>query len=116
MALGSLTGAFVPQAQSINVEQQGLNAAQLAQRGQLAGAGLFGEASMSGLEALLGSALGQANLMGNVGTGLLSGALRGSGSGQDGLLQILGTSVADPLGDLIGAGVSGLGSLLGLKG
>jgi hypothetical protein len=69
MALGALTGAFVPQAQALNVAQQGLNAAQLAQRGQLAGAGLFGEASMSGLEALLGSALGQANLMGNVGTG-----------------------------------------------
>ncbi len=89
MALGALTGAFVPQAQALNVAQQGLNAAQLAQRGQLAGAGLFGEASMSGLEALLGSALGQANLMGNVGTGLLSGALQGSGSGQDGLLSVL---------------------------
>lgn len=112
MALGALTGAFVPQAQALNVAQQGLNAAQLAQRGQLAGAGLFGEASMSGLEALLGSALGQANLMGNVGTGLLSGAIKGSGSGQDGLLQVLGTSVADPLGDLIGAGISGLGDLI----
>ena len=112
MALGALTGAFVPQAQALNVAQQGLNAAQLAQRGQLAGAGLFGEASMSGLEALLGSALGQANLMGNVGTGLLSGAIRGSGSGQDGLLSVLGSAVADPLGDLIGAGISGLGDLI----
>ena len=116
MALGALTGAYLPQAQALNVLQQGLNAAQLQQRGQLAGAGLFGEASMSGLEALLGSALGQANLMGNVGTGLLSGALQGSGSGQDGLLSVLGSTVADPLGDLIGAGISGLGNLLGLKG
>ncbi len=115
MALGALTGAFVPQAQALNVAQQGLNAAQLAQRGQLAGAGLFGEASMSGLEALLGSALGQANLMGNVGTGLLSGALQGSGSGQDGLLQVLGSTVADPLGQLIGAGVSGIAGLLGFE-
>jgi len=112
MALGALTGAFVPQAQALNVAQQGLNAAQLAQRGQLAGAGLFGEASMSGLEALLGSALGQANLMGNVGTGLLSGALQGSGSGQDGLLQVIGSSVADPLGQLIGDGVSSAISFL----
>jgi hypothetical protein len=116
MALGALTGAYLPQAQALNVLQQGLNAAQLQQRGQLAGAGLFGEASMSGLEALLGSALGQANLMGNVGTGLLSGALQGSGSGQDGLLSVLGSSVADPLGDLIGAGISGLGNLLGFGG
>lgn len=112
MALGALTGAFVPQAQALNVAQQGLNAAQLAQRGQLSGAGLFGEASMSGLEALLGSALGQANLMGNVGTGLLSGALQGSGSGQDGLLQVIGSSVADPLGQLIGDGVSSAISFL----
>jgi hypothetical protein len=116
MALGALTGAFVPQAQALNVAQQGLNAAQLAQRSQLAGAGLFGEASMSGLEALLGSALGQANLMGNVGTGLLSGAIQGSGSGQDGLLQILGTSVADPLGDLIGSGISSIGRAFGFGG
>lgn len=112
LGLGALTGAYIPQAQTLNALQQGLNAAQLAQRGQLAGAGLFGEASMSGLEALLGSALGQANLMGNVGTGLLSGALQGSGSGQDGLLSVLGSTVADPLGQLIGDGISGAISYL----
>ena len=112
MALGALTGAFVPQAQALNVAQQGLNAAQLAQRSQLAGAGLFGEASMSGLEALLGSALGQGSLMGNAGTGLLSGAIKGSGSGQDGLFQLLGSTVADPLGQLIGDGVSSAISFL----
>ncbi len=101
MALGALTGAFVPQAQALNVAQQGLNAARLAQQSQLAGAGLFGEASMSGLEALLGSALGQANLMGNVGTGLLSGAISGAGQGQGGMFSGFG----DVANDVAGLGV-----------
>lgn len=98
LGLGALTGAYVPQAQTLNALQQGLLASQLAQRGQLYGAGLFGEASMGGLEALLGSALGQANLMGNVGTGLLSGALQGSGQGQGGLVSV----ISDVAGDFLG--------------
>tara|TARA_S200000501_G_scaffold205615_2_gene193338 strand:+ start:2692 stop:4134 length:1443 start_codon:yes stop_codon:yes gene_type:complete len=101
LGLGALTGAFVPQAQTLNALQQGLAASQLAQRGQLYGAGLFGEASMGGLEALLGAGLGQANLMGNVGTGLLAGALGGSNS-QDGLLSIIGNTGGNLIGDLLG--------------
>ena len=61
-------------------------ASQLAQRGQLYGTGLFGEASIAGLDALLGAGIGQASLMGQLGTGLLSGAVDGSGGGQDGLV------------------------------
>jgi hypothetical protein len=57
----------------LNVQQAAQLFPQLAQRGQLYGAGLFGEASMGGLEALLGAGLGQANLMGQLGTGLLTG-------------------------------------------
>jgi len=75
MGLGALTGAYMPQAQALNALQQGLAAAGLQQRGQLYGAGLFGEAKMTGLEALLGAGLGQANLIGQAGTGLLSGAM-----------------------------------------
>ena len=75
LGLQALASAYMPQAQALNMLQQGLGAAQLQQRGQLYGAGLFGEAKMSGLDALLSSALGQANLMGAAGTGLLSGAL-----------------------------------------
>ena len=89
LGLGALTGAYIPQAQTLNALQQGLIASQLAQRGQLYGAGLFGEASMGGLEALLGAGLGQANLMGNVGAGLLAGALQGYGQGQSGLMSII---------------------------
>lgn len=98
MGLGALTGAYIPQAQALNALQQGIAASALAQRGQLYGAGLFGEATMGGLEALLGAGLGQANLMGNVGTGLLSGAAQsagGGGSSGGGLLETLGGRAID---------------------
>jgi hypothetical protein len=68
-----MAGSYLPQAQLLNTIGATALFPQLAQRGQLTGAGLFGEASMGGLEALLGSGLGQANLMGQLGTGLLSG-------------------------------------------
>jgi hypothetical protein len=50
-----------------------MTAAGQAQQAQLYGTGLFGEASASGIDALLGAALGQANLFGAAGTGLLAG-------------------------------------------
>lgn len=71
----SFMGAsYMPQAQLLAAQQASQLFPQLQQRGQLAGAGLFGEASMGGLEALLGSRQGQANLMGQIASGLLSGA------------------------------------------
>jgi len=105
-----LSGGYLPQAQLIAAAQPALTTSQLAQRGQLTGAGLFGEAEMSGLEALLSSGIGQANLMGQIGTGLLQqslqptfvgggaggGAAGGSGGGlssitsSGGLLDMLG--------------------------
>ncbi len=75
LALGALTGSYIPQAQLMNVAQLGMTPLEMAQRGQLYGAGLFGEGSMTGLQARLAAAQGQANLFGTVGTGLLSGAL-----------------------------------------
>ncbi len=75
LALGALTGSYIPQAQLMNVAQLGMTPIEMAQRGQLYGAGLFGEGSMTGLQSRLAAGLGQANLFGTVGTGLLSGAL-----------------------------------------
>ena len=75
LALGALAGSYIPQAQLLNVAQLGMTPIEMAQRGQLYGAGLFGEGSMAGLQSRLAAALGQANLFGTVGTGLLSGAL-----------------------------------------
>ena len=113
-ALGQqLLGAgYIPQAQLTAATQPAMTTAQLAQRGQLEGARLFGEAEMSGLEALLSSGLGQAELFGTIGTGLLSQALRPAPQ------QL---SLEDQLKALIaqqGAGAisSGLTKLLGLGG
>jgi hypothetical protein len=75
LALGALTGSYIPQAQLLNVAQLGMTPIEMAQRGQLYGAGLFGEGSMAGLQARLAAALGQANLFGAVGSGMLGGAL-----------------------------------------
>ena len=73
--------AYLPQAQQMNLMNQALQGAGMTQQGQLYGAGLFGEAAMGGLEALLGSGLGQANLMGTLGTSLMSGAAQQGGWG-----------------------------------
>ena len=98
---GQFMGAsYTPQAQALNVLQAGMPAAQMAQRGQLQGAGLFGEAQMGGLEALLGSGLGQANLYGQLGTGLLSGLLTPQQVGMGGGV----TEIVNPLFDLLGIG------------
>jgi hypothetical protein len=99
-----LGAAYLPEAQAQNALQRGLLASQLAQRGQLYGTGLFGEASIAGLDALLGSGIGQAELMGRLGTGLLGGAIQGSGQGQGGIMGILseiGSQTAPQIGEFI---------------
>lgn len=85
-----LGAAYLPEAQAQNALQRALLASQLAQRGQLYGTGLFGEASIAGIDALLQSATQQANLMGQLGTGLLGSAIQGSGDGQGGLFGVIG--------------------------
>jgi len=74
-ALGQqfLGAGYIPQAQLLNALQPGQTAAAQAQQARLYGTGLFGEATASGIDALLGSAVGRANLLGAAGTGLLSG-------------------------------------------
>lgn len=73
-----LAGSYVPQAQLLSAITPGMTAAGQAQQAQLYGTGLFGEASASGIDALLGAALGQANLFGAAGTGLLAGLVGGN--------------------------------------
>ena len=99
LGLKSLEAAYRPETQVLANLRQGLLASQIAQRGQLFGTGLFGEASMGGLEGLLQSGIGQANLIGTVGTGLLAGALsprpEGSTGGLVSILNSIGKEIFD---------------------
>jgi len=69
-----LGSGYVPQTQLLAATQPSQQLAALQQQAQLEGAGLFGEAAMSGLEARLIAEQARANLLGQIGTGLLSGA------------------------------------------
>lgn len=75
LGMGALAGAYLPQQQLAAALSAGQTAAAQQQQAQLYGAGLFGEARASGIDMLLASALGQANLAGGLGSGLLGGAL-----------------------------------------
>ena len=77
LGMGALAGAYMPQQQLLAALSPGQTAAAQQQQAQLYGAGLFGEARASGIDMLLASALGQANLAGSLGSGLLGGALSG---------------------------------------
>lgn len=81
-ALGGqfLGASYTPQQMLLQALSPGQTAAAQQQQAQLYGTGLFGEATASGIDALLGAGLGQANLMGAAGTGLLSGLFGGSGA------------------------------------
>jgi len=68
-----LGASYLPQQMLLQGLTPGQTAAAQAQQAQLYGTGLFGEATASGIDALLGAGLGQANLMGAAGTGLLAG-------------------------------------------
>ena len=90
MGLRALEAAYRPETQQLAALRQGLLGSQIQQRGQLYGTGLYGEAAMGGLEALLKSGIGQADLMGTIGTGLLAGAMRPQQEGESGgLISIL---------------------------
>ena len=90
-----LGAGFLPEAQLQNTFRNALTAAELNRRANQFGTGLFAESSIAGLDALLGSGIGQAELMGRIGTSLLSGAMGGAGGGQGGIGDILGGAVEE---------------------
>ena len=65
--------SYLPQAQLLSGLQPGLTSAGQAQQAQLYGAGLFGQARASGIDALLAAGQGRGNIVGAAATGLLSG-------------------------------------------
>ena len=91
LGLGSLAGSYIPQSQMSEQQSQNQMYAQLAQRGQLQGAGLFGEAAMGGLEARLIAEQAQANLLGNLGSGLLGGIFNPVSTAGGGITNLIGS-------------------------
>jgi hypothetical protein len=91
LGLGSLAGAYIPQGQMNDLQAQNQMYAQLGQRGQLSGAGLFGEAAMGGLEARLVAEQAKANLLGNLGSGLIGGLFSPVAQQGGGATNILST-------------------------
>jgi len=95
LGLGSLEAAYTPQAQLTAIQQASQLYPQLQQRAQQAGAGLFGEASMGGLEAMLGAELGRANLLGNLGSGLLGGLFTPVSQAGGGVTNFITSALSD---------------------
>lgn len=85
MGLAALGGAYVPQAQMLNVQQAAQLYPQLQQQAQLFGTGQFGETRMTGIEAQLIAEQARANLLGGLGTGLLGGLFNPIGNVEDGV-------------------------------
>ena len=74
---GMLAAGYVPQAQLLSAVQPGMTAAERARQAQAQQAATYGETYATGLEALLQSGLGQANLAGGFGSSIASAALGG---------------------------------------
>ena len=70
-----LAAGYVPQAQLIGALQPGMTAAERQRQAISEQAGAYGETYVSGLDALLQSGLAQANLIGDLGSGVVSTAL-----------------------------------------
>ena len=72
-----LTGSYVPQANMLNQVSATDMFPQLQQQAQQYGVGSYSEGMMSGLQARLAAEQARANLLGQVGTGLIGGLVRG---------------------------------------
>lgn len=88
---------YAPQSALLDLLGAGTQVAGLADIGRRQAANLYGQSMMSGLEAQLGAKLGQANLAGQLGAGLLTGVLTPQ-YGQDGTVFGGLSEISDLLG------------------
>jgi hypothetical protein len=111
---GQFLGAgYLPTQQLVAATQPGLIQQELAQQAQQFGTGLFGETALSGIEAQLLSEQARANLLGGIGSNVISGLINqqraasaapsGGGSSLGGLFS----TIAGGLGN-IGGGIKDL--------
>lgn len=74
---GMLASGYVPQAQLLSALQPGMTASERQRQSLSEQAGVYGQTYASGLQGLLSSALGQANIAGGVGGNITRAALGG---------------------------------------
>ena len=77
MGSGMLAAGYVPQAQLLSAVQPGMTAAERQRQSMAQQAGAFGETYVSGLQALLQSGLGQADLAGSLGSSIARTGVEG---------------------------------------
>ena len=116
---GQFLGAgYLPQQQLIAATQPGLIQQELGQQAQQFGTGLFGETALSGIEAQLLAEQARANLLGGIGSNVISGlinqqrAASAAPSGGSSSLGGLFGGIADGLGEIGG----GIRNILGIGG
>jgi len=98
LGIGSMGAAYLPQTQMMQLQQGMLPYQQMQQQGQLFGAGQFGETMMSGLEARLVAEQAKANLIGGLGSSMLSGLftpIAQQGGGAASILSSLFSGLSD---------------------
>ena len=77
LGTGMLAAGYIPQAQVLAGIEPGMTAAEQRRQAIAQQAGTYGQTYAAGLEALLQSGLGQANLAGGFGSNIASAALGG---------------------------------------
>jgi hypothetical protein len=77
LGTGMLAAGYVPQAQLLNALQPGMTTAERQRQALSQQAGAYGETYASGLQALLQSGLGQADLAGTLGTSIAEQGVKG---------------------------------------
>lgn len=84
-----LTGSYVPQANMLNQISATDMFPQLQQQAQQYGVGNYSEGMMSGIQARMAAETARANLLGQVGTGLLSGLTNPVSNGSGGVTSLI---------------------------
>lgn len=95
LAMASLGGAYVPQTQLMQLQQAMQPYQQQQQASQLFGVGQYGETMMSGLEARLIAEQARANLLGGLGSSMLSGLTSPVTTKGGGVTSLLGSLFSD---------------------
>ncbi len=104
----ALGASYLPQTQLLAATQPAQRMAELQQQAQLYGTGLFGETALSGVEARLLAEQARANLLGGVGSNILSGLFTPQVTSSGTILDPGGFG---NLGDIFGGIGEGLGTI-----